>query len=162
MTESTSSSQHERDLRFLRNYFMTALKPRLESSYTNEGRILGVIVAATVAIMRGASVPPEAVRSYAMVAFVLLMRTTDLMAVAPISEPAIKKLAHCLAIVSRTLDAASAHAPASLNDVLNSFPKVSSVVLERLWREQQFMLTTVDLMGDAAQERIAELESKVG
>lgn len=163
-TTAPPISQHERHLRFLRNYFLSTLQPRMVETLTNEGRILGVIVAATVAVLRGASVPPEAVRSYSAITFVLASRTADLMAIAPISEPGVRKLAHCLAIVSRTLDAASASAPASLNDVLNAFPKVGAAVLEKLWRDGEHLLTPemAFLDADVTRERITELKSKVG
>lgn len=160
MTNNTPAehfiSDRDRDLRFLRRYYTAVLLPALALSDTN--RIIGVILASAVCTLRGGNLPATVARAHALIGWTLFQRVSDL-SQTPAWTLEAKRLAKALRIAAEVLGGYTGSEPASLNDVLESYPKVSSVTLERLWLDGEHLTATADLIADEARERIAELES---
>jgi hypothetical protein len=150
MTETKISPE-----KWLRTYYRTTLHPQLDTTDTN--RIIGRVVLTAIHILRGGQPPATVARASALLAWVLFQRVADLWRT-PMWTVEAKRIAKALRIATETLAAYTAGEPvATLNDVLDAFPKISSVTLERLWRDFEHMTATADLIADEAQERLNSL-----
>lgn len=147
-TTTTIDSSND-DRRYLRRYLRVL---RVDLS-TDMARVLARTTVAAIRIMDGSQPSNQFARAHALIAWVLFTRVSDLARTPAWTDDA-KRLAKALRIAAQVLDANCASAPASLNDVLEAYPRTSAVTLERLWRDGQHLLETVDLIIDETQERI--------